>query len=122
MSVTNMSWLQKGFLGGKQPVLMAVLRLGVLLPLGLFAGSIVLLSGVNSFAPGLRPALMLVLLAAWLIAWLYASLSIFRCALNEEKNTWLAGMLLFLVPFLGWGVVSGVVNNLDGIIGLAAGL
>lgn len=110
--------VQDGFLQGRRTALEAALHLGVLLPLFLFAGSVLLLGVVGAIAQSIRPQALFVLILFWIAAWIYASFSIFRCALNEQKHTWFAGALLFIVPFQAWGVVTGLINNVEGILGL----
>jgi hypothetical protein len=115
----SMRLTDRGYLSGERSALRAAVRLGVILPLILSFASVVSLGVINRVAPQWQSNAVLMLIILWLISWLYASVAIFRCALNERKNTWFAGVLLFVVPFIAWSVISGLFRNLDGVLFLA---
>jgi hypothetical protein len=113
-----MRWPGKGYLGGQRSVLHALVRLGMLIPLFLFAGSILLLGIANVCIPQWKTPLLFTMMLVGLGYWGYASAAIFHCALNEQRNTWLGGALLFLVPFQALGVIRGLIGSTDAILGL----
>jgi len=108
----------KGYLGGKRPVLAAWIRLGILIPLTLFAASMVLLGATNVGLPRFRPQVLFVLIVLGFCYWLYASVAIFHCALNEKRHPWLGGVMIFLMPFQAYGVIRGLFGNVEAILSL----
>ena len=108
----------KDYFLGKRSALKAAVRLGLLLPLCLAAGGILLLGVTSQYLPSGRAPALFGLLLTGLAYWAWASTAIFVCALNEERHTWFAGMLLFLVPFQAVGVVRVLAGNLDALLGL----
>jgi hypothetical protein len=109
---------ERGFLGGNRPVLMAWVRLGLFIPVLIFAGSTALLGVLNTSFPEYQPQALIMLILLGFGYWLYASLAIFHCALKEKRNTWLAGALLFLVPFQAVAVIRALLGNIQAILGL----
>ena len=108
----------RGYLGGRRSVLAAWVRLGILIPLMLFAGSMVVLGITNAGFPGVRPQVLFILILLGFCYWLYASVAIFHCALNEKRHPWLGGVMIFLVPFQAYGVIRSVLVNVGAILSL----
>ena len=108
----------RGYLGGRRSVLAAWVRFGILIPLMLFAGSMALLGITNAGFPGVRSQVLFVLILLGFCYWLYASVAIFRCALNEKRHPWLGGVMIFLVPFQAYGVIRSVFGNVGSILSL----
>lgn len=108
----------EGFLGGKKPVLTAWVQLGIVIPLLLFTVSMVLIGLTGANFPEYRARLLFTLIVLGIGYWLYASVAVFHCALNEKRNTWLGGAMLFLVPFQAYGVIRMLLDNVDAILGL----
>jgi hypothetical protein len=113
--------LGMGYLGGQRSVLRALVRLGMLIPIYLFSGSILLLGIINAYIPQWKTPILFTIMLVGLGYWVYASAAIFHCALNERRNTWLGGALLFLVPFQAFGVIRGLIGSTDAILGLVGG-